>query len=160
MFNALRKSRPDLTECYIDTEHRSRLVFNKATTEAPDPEAYQLVANKHRVAMFLDDIRDCPQHLVDKWDVCVIARSYEEAITHMSNYGIPNHISFDHDLGESEDGTVLKSGHDVAKEMVNLHLDEIAPFPSDFSFNVHSANPVGVENITKLFHSFFKHIRG
>lgn len=69
-----------------------------------------------------------------------IARSYEEAIQLLSKKKY-DMIMFDHDLGENEQtGESLKSGKDVAN-WISRNLNY------KFLFYVHSANPIGRENI-------------
>lgn len=87
--------------------------------------------------LYLDDERH-PQ--TDRpWQV---VRSYDEAVAYITKHGIPNYISFDHDIA-SEPNT----GYTFAKWLVDQDLDGIHRFPKDFAFNVHSANPVGHRNI-------------
>lgn len=89
-------------------------------------------------ALFIDDERFPPSNGYD-W---IIVRSYDEAVNYASKYGIPSHISFDHDLGEG------KSGYDFTKWMVEQDLDKGGTFiPSDFTYAVHSQNPIGTANI-------------
>ncbi len=92
--------------------------------------------------LFVDDERDPPRDGRD-WTV---ARSVEEAVALVGARGLPRFISFDHDLGEG--GT----GQDFARWLVEHCLDGgLAP---DFSFYVHSQNPVGAENIRALLDRF------
>lgn len=98
--------------------------------------------------MYLDDIREPA-----KKDY-VIIRTAEEAITYIQKYGMPVYISFDHDLGEN-----IMTGYDFAKWLVEQSLDGNIVFPKKFSFNVHSANPVGAENIEKILENYLNHIK-
>lgn len=83
--------------------------------------------------LFIDDERF---PVTDDW---VIARSSDEAIALVLMHGMPVEISFDHDLG----------GDDTSRRfimwMVDALLDEQITFPVDFSFSVHSQNPIGAE---------------
>jgi hypothetical protein len=103
--------------------------------------------------IFIDDIRE-PK--IEEFDY--IIRHYDalnsllEEITLIrlgeEHYYI-KYVSFDHDLGTE------KSGYDCCKllidyDMVYGILDE------DFTFNVHSANPVGKENIESLLNNWLK----
>jgi hypothetical protein len=101
--------------------------------------------------MYLDDLRT-PK---DEFDFVV--RSYDEAITIIIKYGIPNFISFDHDLGVDEEGEILKSGYDLAKWIVDSDLDNRYKLAPTFSFKVHSQNPVGKQNIISLLESYLKY---
>lgn len=98
--------------------------------------------------LYLDDLR-IPQ---DNYDV--IVRSYEEAIDFVNKNCIPSYISFDHDLGCDEKGEVLKSGYDFAKWLVEMDMENIYKFPNDFKFNVHSANPIGRNNIQSILNNY------
>ena len=87
--------------------------------------------------LFLDDLRDPPDAT---W---VVARSFEEAVNIIAISGCPELISFDHDLGPG------RTGYDFAHWLVQQDLDRKILQP-EFSFQVHSANPVGARNITCL----------
>jgi len=77
----------------------------------------------------------------------VVVRTYNEACKYVTINGTPDHVDFDHDLGDGE------SGHDFAKWLVNRALDGHG-FPS--SFAVHSQNPIGRKNITETMNSYLK----
>lgn len=95
--------------------------------------------------LFIDDIRQPPDNTY------AVVRSYNDAIAYMESMGCPEYISFDHDLGDDDQGT----GYDVAKWMVDKDLDANGQFiPDDFEYNVHSANPVGARNITGLLDNY------
>jgi len=100
--------------------------------------------------IFVDDIRT-PKTKGD-W---IIVRSYEEAIRIIKERGFPSFISFDHDLG-MKNGGIAKSGYDLAKWIVNADIEKEIDIPVDFSFNVHSANPVGKKNIEDLLNRYLK----
>ncbi|MCD6435992.1 MAG: hypothetical protein J7L15_06345 [Clostridiales bacterium] len=95
--------------------------------------------------LYLDDIRD------PKGEFDFIARTSNEAIRIMESQDCPTFISFDHDLGG--DDTAMK----VVKYMINEDLDQKGEFiPEDFTFFVHSANPVGAANITGYINAYLK----
>ncbi len=98
--------------------------------------------------MFLDDIR------VPKNDYDVIVRSFEEAINFVNQNGIPTFISFDHDLGCDEIGNILKSGYDFAKWLVDMDIENIHKFTDNFTFDIHSANPIGKNNIKAILNNY------
>ena len=99
-----------------------------------------------RWCLFLDDERT-PKTRTD-W---VIARSVADAISLIKKNGCPFLISFDHDLGHQ-----VPTGHDFAKWLVDQDQDQKISFPQDFSFEVHSANPAGRDNILSLMNSYLK----
>jgi hypothetical protein len=82
--------------------------------------------------LYLDDIRN--PKVPEEW--CIV-RTAEEAIR-MLETGKVDFISFDHDLG-----TEL-TGYDVAKAIEELVYYGRIKCPE---YNVHSANPVGANNI-------------
>lgn len=98
--------------------------------------------------LYIDDIREPYDNDF------VVVRSYAEAVGWLRKNGCPQFISFDHDLG-SEDGY---DGIDVAKWLVNTDLNKKGEFiPDNFTFNVHSANPVGAGNIEGLLNNYLEH---
>lgn len=96
--------------------------------------------------MFLDDER------LPSYGDYIICRSALQAKKYIYMYGIPEFISFDHDLGEKE------TGYDIAKLIIDIDLlyDNL---PDNFSFQVHSQNPIGKENIEKLLNRYLKYKR-
>lgn len=104
--------------------------------------------------LYLDDLRDVPE------DFECFVRSYKHGVEFVKRYGIPHFISFDHDLGEDENGNLLPTGYDFAKWLVETDMDNMyGGFPENFSFNVHSANPVGKENIESYLNNYLKYKR-
>ena len=101
--------------------------------------------------LFLDDER-FPPNDEREW---VIARTVESAITECINRGNPSYISFDHDLGENQ-----LTGFDFVKILVEDAVDfpEFIEYqlPDNFSFYVHSQNPIGKANIEGLLNNYLK----
>ena len=110
-----------------------------------------------RYKLYLDDMRYPPDN-GPEWR---LARNYHDALWYVWTYGIPYHISFDHDLADihyenddygHDDEWMEKSapyeftGHDFAKWFCQ-HCYEKNVDLSEFSYNVHSANPVGAKRI-------------
>lgn len=89
--------------------------------------------------LYLDDIR-YPED-----STYIIARTVEEAQHLVEKYGVPEHISFDHDLGVDNMGNLLPTGYDFAKWLVEMDGD--IELSCSFTFMIHSQNPVGAENI-------------
>jgi len=106
-----------------------------------------------KYSLFIDDERN-PEDvtwmdLSEIWKHPVtIARSMEQVEDIVRNVGFPAFISFDHDLGEKE-----PTGKDIANWLIGCDLDNDS-MPSDFSYCVHSKNPVGKENIQGLLDSY------
>jgi len=99
---------------------------------------------KTKTYFYLDDERT-PKTDHD-W---IVVRSYAEAVSYVKQNGIPDYCSFDHDLGTEE------SGYDFVKWLVEEDITRRHPFPPNFEWNVHSANPVGRTNIDSYLISYF-----
>lgn len=99
--------------------------------------------------IFLDDIR---QSYDDSWTV---VRDYEEFVdlVKLVQPGLITHISFDHDLGSE----VGKTGYDAAKWFVDQCIRDQRIGQNLDQVIVHSANPVGRENISAYFENAAKH---
>ncbi|WP_347230597.1 cyclic-phosphate processing receiver domain-containing protein [Chryseobacterium sp. Leaf394] len=115
--------------------------------------------------LFLDDLRypiDAYHYtkqdifLRDDW---VIARNYHQFVSSILEEGLPEFISFDHDLAdedylESDSHEIPeKTGYECAKWLINYCMDHNAELPKFFS---HSMNPVGKENIESLLNNYKK----
>lgn len=113
--------------------------------------------------LFLDDIRyphEAYQYtkkdifLVKEWD---IVRNYEQFTNRIKEKGLPEMISFDHDLADEhylEPNAltfVEKTGYDCAKWLIEYCMDNSLDLPDFYS---HSMNPVGKENILSLLKNF------
>ena len=84
--------------------------------------------------LYVDDIR-FPEYFHSIGAEITVARTFEEAIQYLDDsYDI---ISLDHDLGEE------KTGYDIAKYMIEHPVKVKAVM-------IHSANPVGRDNIKQL----------
>jgi hypothetical protein len=135
--------------------------------------------------LFLDDIRIpkdaiglVPPHLnqfywKDDWN---IVRSYSEFCDYVQKFGLPDFVSFDHDLADdhyndlfsdenwkkNDSDIVLKydeykekTGYECAKWLVDWCLENEKKLPD---FIVHSANPVGKKNIESYLTNAKKHL--
>jgi Cyclic-phosphate processing Receiver domain len=104
--------------------------------------------------LFLDDERDPPSD--DRW--WRIARSSQEAICFLHNYGVPDFISFDHDLGG--DDTAIKYVNWIIEsclDLIDLGVDpELIRFPRDYF--IHSQNPVGAKDIDQKMKHFINYL--
>lgn len=128
--------------------------------------------------LFLDDIRSpkdaiglVPSHMnqfywANDWDV---VRSHNEFVDWIVTNGVPDFVSFDHDLADehydefmnlrdrSFEGYVPmeKTGYESAKWLVDHCLDKGVGLPE---YQVHSANPVGKANIQGYLENAKKHL--
>lgn len=98
-------------------------------------------------SLYIDDER------IPKGEYDVVARSALEVVFNFGFKGCPEHISFDHDLGEDSD-----SGYAIAQLLVEIDIEAEGEFiPEDFTFNVHSANPIGAQNIQSYLDNYLRH---
>lgn len=104
-----------------------------------------------KYSMFLDDLRFAEKYYVFPM---VTVRSYEEAVKYVEEHGLPEFISFDHDLGET--GEEEKTGYDFAKFLIEYMMNHEIKTP--FKYYIHSANPVGASNIRSYLTNAFHHI--
>jgi hypothetical protein len=118
--------------------------------------------------LFIDDERELKDVTWAPWHVrhlyrneeWVIVRSYGDAMVEILNRGFPKFVSFDHDLGDETKYT----GYDLAKQLVENDIisgDQPSrqryKFCDDFTFYVHSQNPVGKQNIETYLNNYLKH---
>ncbi len=129
--------------------------------------------------LFLDDIRhpyDCIRYMpspgiYSKYDWKTV-RNHDEFISFITENGLPDLISFDHDLADEHynpdmyNGKEIynkhyaefkeKTGMDCAKWLVDYCIDNKKELPD---YVVHSMNPAGGENIKLLLDQFkeFQH---
>jgi hypothetical protein len=127
--------------------------------------------------LFLDDIRipkDCANGLVPSslnkfyWDVdWFIVRSYNEFVNWIMENGLPDFISFDHDLADVHytiDYSDInwpysnpdneKTGYECAKWLGEYCMDNKVGIPN---YVVHSQNPVGKMNINSYLQNVKKY---
>ena len=104
--------------------------------------------------LFLDDIR-VPVEADDNTPrIVIIARSSESAIEVINTIGIlPKHICFDHDLG----------GDDTAIVFINWLTEQVLDgryvLTEQFTYSIHSQNPIGFENIKSKMNMLVDHCR-
>ena len=117
------------------------------------PKRQTMKNNTNNYRIFLDDER----RVEDVYENCekfVTARSVSEFKKIIQEKGIPEFISFDHDLGEDENGNILPSGYDAAKWMVyEAELDI-----RNMSFKTHSSNIQTRDQINGLLGNWQKHL--
>ena len=100
--------------------------------------------------LFIDDERFPPD---DGKDWTIVRTSYD-AILHVAKHGMPRYISFDHDLGGAD--TSMK----FIAWLIEAVLDGRVQIPEDFSYYVHSQNPVGAQNIKYKMDALVEYARG
>lgn len=126
--------------------------------------------------LFLDDIRQptacCnyiypvqnrPLYYQKEW---TIVRNYEEFVQMIEKQGLPELISFDHDLADVHYDPDArretfeykeKTGYECAKWLIEYCTNKNLVLPE---FLIHSQNPIGAENIKLLLLNFKNHQRG
>jgi len=127
--------------------------------------------------LFLDDIRHPEQayaytrneiYLNLEWQTM---RNYNHFVQMVMENGLPEVVSFDHDLAEAhyhesmyQDGKVYmkyletiseKTGMDCVKWLVDYCIDHKKDFPQWY---VHSMNPVGKLNMESYIENYLKHV--
>ena len=128
--------------------------------------------------LFLDDIRNpkdgiglVPSNLnkfywANDWTV---VRTYEEFVSYITENGLPDFISFDHDLADEhyvaymelqkgkieESVPTEKTGYQAAKWLVDYCVDNSVLIPE---YIVHSQNEVGKKNIQSYLENAKKHL--
>lgn len=124
--------------------------------------------------LFLDDLRTVnmvyPNPNLNEW---VVVRDFYQFVNYINKYGLPDYISFDHDLGMEhtrwyfENGghenppnpSVAefkeKTGYDAAKWLVDYCVEKGQPLPL---WHVHSHNPIGANNIRTYLKNAEKHL--
>lgn len=96
--------------------------------------------------LFIDDVREPTEGGACWWKSdYIVARNVKEAIEIITEKGYPQHMSLDHDLGEDE--TVMEFLHWLAGN----YYEEGPP-----DYVVHSANPIGRDNIIAFMNSWDK----
>lgn len=123
-------------------------------------------------ALYLDDVRTptTPLPGYEPWEV---VRNYDEFVAWITANGIPDMISFDHDLAEEHMNDyyeqVAQQGfqhpsYDLFQEKTGLNCaDWLITYCQDNNVPpkkccVHSHNPVGAANIQSLINGYKKHI--
>lgn len=121
-------------------------------------------------ALYLDDVRTPTVTLPDH-EPWVVVRNYQEFVDYITEHGVPDMISFDHDLAKEHmddyfDQVALngfqyptyeryeeKTGLDCARWLIE-HLQKTGEQLKKVS--VHSHNPVGSSNIQSMINGFKK----
>ena len=128
--------------------------------------------------LFLDDIRDpsvCMhyktkympadrrEYTMSEWTIVRNYKEFTEAIIANFSAGrFPGLVSFDHDLADIHYDPSTQSesfeykeetGLDCARFLVQFCISNELNLPE---FYVHSANPIGAENIYQAMHDYFK----
>ena len=125
--------------------------------------------------LYLDDIREPNTSFKKTGDIRYkelkwrVVKTFNEFVGTIALNGIPNIVSFDHDLGEEHINYYFdnggrenppnpleahfkeKTGYDCAKWLVGYCSENGLPMPT---YLIHSANPVGAENIRSILNRY------
>ena len=111
--------------------------------------------------LFLDDLRD-PNLFFNDTKTWVVVRNHSQFVETITKRGLPDFISFDHDLAwehypmnNAKTGSVIlkydtykeKTGYDCAKWLVEYCMRINHQLPE---WKVHSMNPIGRDNINAI----------
>ena len=125
-----------------------------------------------KTALYLDDVRT-PTETIPGYHPWNVVRNYDEFTKWITENGIPDLVSFDHDLGEEHMNDYYNQvatqgfqnpNYDSYNEKTGLHC---AGWLVDFCQEtkqslkgccVHSHNPIGAKNIQTLINGFKKHM--
>ena len=128
--------------------------------------------DKLKKALYLDDVRT-PTVTIPGYHPWDVVRNYDEFVDYISNNGIPNLISFDHDLADEhmddyaeQVGKYGFQNPDYQKYQERTGLDCARWLVEDYcqpkgmvlkTCSVHSHNPVGSINIQSYINGYKKH---
>mgnify|MGYP001336591083 FL=1 len=118
--------------------------------------------------LYLDDFRDPRDSFFYKGipiynEDWITVRNYQEFIKAIEELGMPEAVSFDHDLADVHyektsfdynDENLEKTGYHCAKWLIYYCMDNNKELPAIIL--VHSMNPAGSQNIWSLFNSYWK----
>jgi len=100
--------------------------------------------------LFLDDLRD-PNLFLNDTKTWVVVRNHSQFVEIITKRGLPDFISFDHDLCDDDQEKLNnfkeKTGYDCAKWLVEYCMRINHQLPE---WKVHSMNPVGRDNINAV----------
>ncbi len=137
--------------------------------------------------LFLDDIRnpiDCSSYmhkrigranslyLEQDW---IIVKNYDEFVDTINTLGLPQLVSFDHDLADEhydldkmdnqEEYSKLyetfqeKTGYDCLKWMVDYHMENDPQLETFPVWLIHTMNPSGYQNIKQYIQNYLKTLK-
>lgn len=125
-----------------------------------------------KTCLYLDDVRT-PAEPLNGYEPWVVVRSYDKFTAHIEEHGMPDFISFDHDLADehmndyydqvrsygfqtpSYDKFKEKTGVSCAMWLIEYCMDNNVE-PKQCA--VHSHNPVGAKNIQDCINNYKKHL--
>jgi len=126
--------------------------------------------NELKTCLYLDDTRT-PIKYPNGYNPWVVVRNFKEFTEYILNNGIPDYISFDHDLAYEHIHDYVKyqaqgipainyndfqekTGYDCAKWLVDYCENNNTTLKT---IGVHSMNPIGSRNIQSLINGYKKY---
>ena len=91
----------------------------------------------------------------------IVVRNFWEFCNYIQKFGLPDYVSFDHDLADEhythidDSDYKEKTGYECAKWLVDYCFDNGKSLPD---YWVHSANPTGKQNIISYLENAKKHL--
>lgn len=108
---------------------------------------YNLIVDDERTIEHIVNYKNQNFYYDYEW---VIVRNYTDFCEFVKSNGLPDIVSFDHDIASFIEGEE-KTGKDCAMFLIDYCIDNDLDFPTYF---IHSANPVGESNIKGLIDNF------
>lgn len=123
-------------------------------------------------ALYLDDVRT-PTETMPGYEPWYVVRNYNEFTTWITENGVPDMISFDHDLADEHMDDYYQQisqqgyqhpNYELFTEKTGLNCaDWLISYCQDNKTSlkkccVHSHNPVGAANIQSMLNGFKKHM--
>lgn len=120
--------------------------------------------------LFLDDERKVEDVSWIVYPPCewIVVRSYQQFVDVIIQSGVPQRVSFDHDLADQHYAEYVnstktgffnynkileKTGYHACKWLIEHCLEKKIPFPE---YYIHTMNPIGKTNIQSLIDSYRK----
>jgi hypothetical protein len=105
--------------------------------------------------LFLDDKREIKTIIYNPGDSWIVCKTFQEAVSVVTEKGAPEYMSLDHDLGMLSEG----DGFDFVKWLVAQDMERKIDL-SNTSFDCHSANPAGKVQILSYLEQYIEERSG
>jgi hypothetical protein len=128
--------------------------------------AYNLFLDDFRMPKDASEYMKLPIYTAVEW---IVVRNYYAFVQIIEGKGVPDIISFDHDLADEHyDPKIVegepyekiydmfdeKTGYHCAKWLIEYCIDNNKKLPAEIY--IHSMNPAGSMNIKSLFETYYK----
>ena len=109
---------------------------------------YNLLLDDERTIENVVEVTGNQFYLDNEW---VIVRSFDEFKKVIVELGIPNIVSFDHDIADFTEDGMERNGLTCCKYLVDICIENDCYFPT---YYIHSANPSGSNNIRNYIENY------